>query len=94
MNETLDAFAQLTDLEEMEQLEKRLSRFVTPLVTTDQIAMLASRKPLSAENEVERIAHALKTKCHCHHLAGHVIGGICYFGRCHHAIHVHQEKTS
>lgn len=82
-------------LERLENLEEYLEDILerkTPIVSTEQIAILASkRKPLDARSEVKAIERQTKTRCHCRHLAVHVIGGICYYKQCRHAIHAHPQ---
>ncbi len=84
---------QIDDLEEMEQKLEDILRRKTPIVTSEQIGMLAAkRKPLDRLSGIQDIEQQIKTVCHCHHLQGHVIGGICYYKQCRHAIHVHPRE--
>lgn len=88
-------FMELDDLESMEQKLEDILQKQTPIVSSEQIGILAAKKkPLRLGSEVKAIERQIKTKCHCHHLEGHVIGGICYFGRCRHAIHAHPEGVA
>jgi len=82
MNETIDGIMGLDQIEMEDKLESILQKR-TPIVTTNDIALMAGRKRFDIDKERALIAKASTTKCACKHYRP-LSNGVCTFRNCRH----------
>ncbi|MDP9287043.1 MAG: hypothetical protein M3P08_02465 [Thermoproteota archaeon] len=69
-SETLDSALGMERLEDLEEHLESILQRRTPIVSTELIAMLASRKNFDPEKERRLIEKSKTTKCRCCHYSG------------------------